>query len=92
MIIFDELDSFVSMIAAAAHKPDDHVRLIVTLMLQIPIGVFMNHFVKGITQRYLYSLMMGLFLQIYMFRSAVYHIYLIGFISYNLMNQLPRDS
>ena len=47
MIIFDKLDSLVSVIAGAAHKPEDHVRLIVTLILQIPIGVFMNNFVNG---------------------------------------------
>jgi lysophospholipid acyltransferase len=52
----------------------------------------MNHFVHGPNQRYLFSLIMGLFLQFYMFRSAVYHIYLIAFVAFILMKQFPRDS
>jgi hypothetical protein len=47
MIIFDQLDSAVAVVAGAASKPEDHVRLIITLILQVPIGAFMNAFVHG---------------------------------------------
>jgi len=46
MIIVNQLDSFIRIIGNSVNKPEDHVRLVVCMILQIPIGIFMNIFVS----------------------------------------------
>ena len=42
--------------------------------------------------RYLYSLVIGFLIQVYMFRETVYHIYIYAVVVYVLMTFLPRSS
>ena len=92
MIIADQLDSFIKSIAGSVNKPEDHIRLTVCMILQVPIGVFMNRFVsKSTFARHIYSIFFGIILQLYMFREGVLHIYIIAFVSYLLMLYIPRN-
>ena len=82
----------VQEIATAVSKPVDHTRLIICLFLQMPIGFVMNMFITSPgTPRYLYSLIVGVLLQVYMFREAVYHIYIYYAVGYLILNVLPRN-
>lgn len=72
-------------------KPDDQVRLFVLVILQTPIGFVMNTF---LTQpgfvRYLYSLVIGIFIQVFMFRESVYHIYIYAAVVYIAVYLFPK--
>lgn len=91
MIIVDQLDAVVQSIAQAVDKPEDHVRLVICLVLHTPLGFFFNTFITSPGfPRYLFSLVVGAFFQIYMFRDTVYHIYIYSLVAYAIMNLLPR--
>ena len=63
MIIVDQLDSIVISVANLINTPEDQIRLLICMFLQIPIGIFMNMFVsKSTLARHLYSIILGLFL------------------------------
>ena len=80
-------------IADAVSKPEDHVRLIMCLVLQTPIGFILNTFVTSPgLPRYLYSMVVGFFIQLYMFRETTYHIYLYALGCWVLMHVLPRNT
>lgn len=56
-----------------------------------PLGFIMNTMVKGTLPRHLFAMMTGFLLQLYMFRGQFYHPLLMAFITYLLMNVLPRN-
>lgn len=71
---------------------DDKIRMFVCMILQIFIGYFMNLFVVGgKTSRYIFCIVMGVFLTTYMFRETAYHIFLMAIGGYLCMTKLPRD-
>lgn len=81
------------MVADTAGKPHDHIRLVLCMLLETPIGIFMNCCVPpSWTMRYLYSMFMGMFLTAYMFRGHVIHVYLMAIGAYALMTYMPRES
>jgi hypothetical protein len=83
----------VFKVAELAGKPQDHIRLVLCMLLETPIGLFLNCFVPpSWTMRYLYSMFMGMFLTTYMFRAQVIHVYLMSIGAYVLMTYMPRDS
>lgn len=72
--------------------PEDQMRLMLCLFLQIFIGLFMNMFVTGgPTIRLLYNMFCGIFLTTYMFRESAYFIFLMAAGAYLTMSIFPRD-
>lgn len=60
------------------------------MVLQIPIGVFINLCLKAPAVRHLFNIVVGIFLQVYMFRWQVGHIFLMAYVSYAIMMFAPR--
>jgi len=56
-----------------------------------PLGWFMNLFVKGTYPRHLFSIILGVFLQLYMFRGQIIHPFIMTLTTYFLMTVLPRN-
>lgn len=56
-----------------------------------PLGVFLNHFVRGTTARHLFSFVTGFLLQLYMYRAQFFHTLVMTFVTYALMILLPRQ-
>ena len=57
------MDGIIDQVAVLVSKPTDHTRLIICLVLQAPIGWFLNIFVTSPgTPRYLYTLITGFLL------------------------------
>ena len=57
-----------------------------------PLGVILNHFVKGTTLRHLFSFLTGFLLQLYMYRGQFFHTLLMSFVAYGLMQFGPRQN
>ena len=92
LAIYTALDRLVHFIATSVQKPEDHTRMILCLVLQTPIGWFMNMFItKPGLPRYLYSMVMGFLLLNYMFRETTYHVYIYAVCGYLIMNIFPRN-
>ena len=92
-MIVDLLDNAVDLIATATGRPTDHIRLFVGLITMLPVGMIMNLFVtEGKVTRHLYSTVMGVLIQIFMFRWSVYHIYLMAAGAYVIMAFAPRKT
>ena len=68
----------------------DQLRLMLCMYLNYPLGWFMKLFVRGTFPRHLYAIVMGMTMQVFMFRSEVYLIYLMMFVSYAIMYLFPR--
>lgn len=90
MIVWDQLDSAVEAIASSFGKPNDHIRLLVCMVLQTPIGIIMHLFIKDPTYRHLFNIVVGINLQVYMYRHEVVHIFLMAYLSYAIMIFTPR--
>ena len=55
-----------------------------------PLGVILNHFVKGTALRHLFSFITGFLHQLYMYRGQFFHTLLMTFVAYGLMKFTPR--
>ncbi len=62
----------------------------VCLYVMVPIGLFMKFFVSGSTLRHLYSMLVGIFLQWYMYRNQIIHTLIISTVAYFMMAFLDR--
>ena len=61
MIIYDMLDSVVGAICKALGKPEDQIKLVLMLLLNLPLGLFMNVCLPQIPLvRHIYSIVLGL--------------------------------
>jgi len=90
--LFAPIDAVIKAISDPLHKPEDHTRLMVCLIVQIFIGQFMNVFVtQGPLVRHLFQTILGFTIQVFMFRDTVYHVYIIATVAYLLMLFLPRN-
>lgn len=69
----------------------DQIRLMLCMYMGYPLGVILNHFVKGTTLRHLFSFLMGFLLQLYMYRGQFFHTLLMTFVAYGLMKFAPRQ-
>ena len=78
------------MLASNLGKPDDHIRIIVCMMLQVVIGFVLHMFLRGSLERYLFNIVVGVSLQVYMYRWEVFHIFLMGYATYAIMMIAPR--
>ena len=71
--------------------PIDHVRLMVCMYIAYPIGWFMKSILKGTNNRHLFSIIVGLFIQFFMFRFEIIHPMIMTAVAYLLMHVLPRE-
>lgn len=89
--LHEQVESLVNIIATAVSKPEDHTRMIVSIILAYPMGWFMNIFLtKGGWVRNLYSLVTGFLLQNYMFRETTFHVYAYSLGGFLIMRLFPR--
>jgi hypothetical protein len=56
-----------------------------------PLGMILNHLVRGTTARHLFSTITGFLLQLYMYRGQVVHPLFMTLITYAMMNFMPRN-
>lgn len=90
--IFAPADRVILGISEAISKPEDQIRLVLCLVVQIILGQLMNVFVPRNTfVRHVYNIVFGAILQVFMFRETTYHIYIMAYTTYFLMNAFPRD-
>ena len=90
--IFAPADKVIIGVADTIAKPEDQVRLVMCLIAQIILGQLMNIFVPRNTfMRHMYNIVFGAILQVFMFRETTYHIYIMAYTTYFLMNAFPRD-
>lgn len=80
----------MSQLAKAFSKPEDQCRLLLSILLQVPMGLVINRFLHAKTTRLVFCLCAGLFLQLYMYRAQAYHIYAMAAGAYILMTHMPR--
>lgn len=73
-------------------KPDDHIRLLLCMIIQIPIGFFINMFLKDPLSRNMFNIVVGVVLQVYMYRWEVVHIFVLAYVTYAIMMIAPRDT
>jgi len=71
--------------------PIDQVRLICVFLVNYPLGWLQFYCVPHGSIRHLFNISVGLFLQYFMFRQAIYHVVLITSVTYLLMALLPRN-
>ena len=91
--LFAPADRVVIGIADIVSKPEDQIRLIMCMIVQIILGQCINVFVpKNAFLRHMYNIVLGASLQIFMFRDTVYHIYIMAYSTYFLMSMFPRET
>ena len=78
------------MLGSTLGKPDDHIRIIVCMMLQVVIGFVLHLFIRGALSRYIFNIVVGVSLQIYMYRWEFLHIFAMGYLTYAIMMFAPR--
>jgi lysophospholipid acyltransferase len=61
------------------------------LYISYPLGVILNHLVRGTTARHLFATITGFLLQAYMFRESVIHPFIMMLVTYLMMLLLPRN-
>ncbi len=71
--------------------PIDMIRLFLVFLVQFPIGWTMHFCIRGKYLRHLYTCVIGMALQLYVYRDQVKHIWIMATVAYLLMNVLPRQ-
>lgn len=88
--LVDQLDSAIGGLASSLGKPDDQIRLMITMYMGYPLGAILNVLVRGKTARHLFSFLTGFLLQLFMYRDQFWHTLIMTFVSYAMMIALPR--
>jgi hypothetical protein len=73
-------------------QPVDQVRLILIFLAQYPLGWFFFYFIRGTYFRHAFNILVGFAIQLYCYKEAVVHVWLLTGVAYLLMNVLPRKS
>ena len=60
--LVDQLDSAIGGLASSIGKPEDQIRLMLTIYMGYPLGAILNLFVRGTTMRHLFSFLTGFLL------------------------------
>ena len=61
-------------------------------LAQYPIGWIMHYCIRGTTVRHLYTTIIGILFQLYVYRGEVKHVIFMTAVAYLLMSTLPRQS
>ena len=59
--------------------------------MNYPLGWFFHYCVHGTVKRHLFGILMGLFIQLYMYGAAIGHVFCMSIVTYIMMNSLPRN-
>ena len=81
----------VEPLCEAFARPPDQIRLFVIFLAQYPIGWFMHYAVHGTVVRHLFTMSLGILMQLYLYGFAIGHVVLMSTVAYALMIFLPRD-
>jgi len=86
------IDSFaVDPLCKAIGRPPDQIRIFVAFLLMYPQGWLMHYFIHGTLIRHLYSITLGVLIQLYIFGFGILHVILMSAVAYAMMKFLPRD-
>lgn len=72
-------------------RPPDQIRIFNIFVVQYPIGWLMHYCVHGTVIRHLFTLTIGLLMQMYLFGFAIGHVFLMSLVAYAMMILMPRD-
>ena len=89
---FEQLDTEIVDQLLIPGQNREATRLILIFLLQIPLGWTFHYFIKGTYFRHLFTTVIGLFLQYWMYREHMIHSFVLTFIAYGIILTLPRQS
>ena len=93
MFIYDALDTVVGGAADALGKPMDQIRLVLSLLLNVLLGLSINTIVPPIAiVRHLYCITLGLLMLNYLYSDTWHHVILMSYPVYLMMVFLPRKT
>ena len=75
----------------AFSRPPDRIRIFFIFIIQYPIGWFMHYAVHGTVMRHLFTMSLGILMQLYLYGFAIGHVVLMSTVAYAFMVFLPRD-
>ena len=75
----------------AFSRPPDQIRIFFIFIIQYPVGWFMHYAVHGTFVRHLFTTILGILIQLYLYGFAIGHVILMSLVSYLFMIFLPRD-
>lgn len=84
-------ENTVLPLSEAFGRPPDQFRLFVVFLIQYPNGWFMYYCVHGTWLRHIYSIVVGLLIQSYVYGFDMVHVFLISGVAYAIMNLAPRQ-
>lgn len=90
-MIFGPFDAVVSEVAKVLSKPEDQSRMLMIFFLAYPIALVFKY-IPGKWPRHAYSILMGVFLHVFMFRWEVFHFYALGLTVWLIMTLMNRQT
>ena len=80
----------VNQVAELTGRPADQMRLLFILLLAYPLG-YLLRYIRGKWVRHIYSIVIGVFLQVSMFREGVLHFWGQGLAVYLIITFMDRQ-
>jgi len=90
-MILEPFDKIVSLISESLNKPEDQMRMMLIIFLAFPIG-YAYRFIGGKNKRHTYSILLGAFLHVFMFRWEVFHFWGLALAVYIIMATFSRKN
>ena len=88
----DMLDqAVVYPISEAIGQQAAFIRLFLIFFLQYPIGWVMHFCIHGTLARHIYTITIGVLIQLYMFGLDIVHVVLMSAVAYAMMKFMKRD-
>ena len=84
-------ETIVFPIANAIGQQSAFIKLFLIFFSQYPIGWIMHYFIHGRVIRHLYTIIIGLLIQMYMFGTDTLHVVLMAGVAYAMMLFMKRD-
>jgi hypothetical protein len=88
-MVFEPFDTIVSKVASSLGKPDDQIRLLLILFMAYPIALGYR-VLHGKWTRHAYSILLGTFLQVFMFRWDTFHFWALDLVVYFILLFVDR--
>ena len=86
---FGPFDKGVSEFAKVIGRPDDQARMLIIFFAAYPIA-YIYRFLHGRMIRHFYSIILGIFLHVFMFREGAIHYWALGLVVYLIMTFMNR--
>ena len=91
-VVADLLDNaIVHPIADAIGQQAAFIRLFLIFFAQYPIGWVMHYAMHGTLIRHVYTITIGVLIQLYMFGLDIFHVILMSAVAYLMMMFMKRD-